>query len=415
MRNWSGHVEFGAASIASPTSVAELQALVAGSARIRALGTAHSFNAIADTSGTQVVLALLPQQVEIDPERRVAWLPAGMRYGTAARIVDEAGWAFHNMASLGHISLAGTIATGTHGSGDRNPTLSAAVWGLEFVSAPGDLVEVTADSDPDLLAASVVSLGCLGVVTRVALRLEPTYDVQQFAYDGVPLAVVEENFDQVFSSAYSVSLFTAWGPSRTGQVWQKHRTAGLTAMPPDEWMGGRLATGKRHPLPDHDPVHCTEQQGVSGPWHERLPHFRLDFTPSSGDELQTEYLVPRERVVEAMLAVDSLADAINPLLQVSEVRTMCADDLWLSGAYGRDTVGIHFTWRKVPEVGDVLPELDSLLGPLGGRPHWGKLFDARTPVAHRYPRFAEFAELVQEVDNTGKFQNEMTAHVLSGL
>lgn len=408
MRNWSGHVEFSAATVAAPADLPALQSLVARSPRIRALGSGHSFNALADTSGVHVVLSDLPQVVEIDPEHQVAWLSAGMRYGTAALVLDEAGWAMHNMASLGHISVAGTVATGTHGSGDTNPTLSAAVWGLEWVAASGDLVMVTADDDPELLAGSVVSLGCLGIVTRVAVRVQPTFEVRQFAFDDVPLATIEDRFDEVFSSAYSVSLFTTWGPGRTEQVWQKKRVGADDAEPEPGWLGGRLAMSKRHPLPQHDPVHCTEQLGVPGPWHERLPHFRLDFTPSSGDELQTEYLVPRAQAVAALRAVDDLADAINPLLQVSEVRTMCADDLWLSGAYGRDTVGIHFTWRKTPEVLDLLPDLDTLLSAHDGRPHWGKLFTATSPVQDRYPRFADFVALVDDHDGEGKFGNDFT-------
>ena len=148
MRNWSGHVEFTSARIETPPTTAELQSLVSGSDRIRALGTAHSFNAIADTVGVHVSVASLPGGIEIDAEQALAWVPAGMRYGEAARLLDARGWAVHNMASLGHISVAGTIATGTHGSGDRNPTLSASVAGLEMVTAAGDLISLTRD-DPD--------------------------------------------------------------------------------------------------------------------------------------------------------------------------------------------------------------------------------------------------------------------------
>ena len=415
MRNWSGHVEFAAESFVEPASVDELQSIVLASPRIRALGTAHSFNDLADTPGTHVSVAGLPQELEIDADQQVARVPAGMRYGRAAQLLDAAGWAVPNMASLGHISVAGTMATGTHGSGDRNQTLSASVAGIDLVTAQGDLVHVDASDEPGSFDGMVVALGALGVVTTVELRIEPAYQVRQYVFDSVSHGALLADFDAAFSSAYSVSFFTTWSAGLVGQVWTKMRDGADPELTGDRLLDGRLAEAKCHPLPGHDAVHCTEQLGVAGPWHERLPHFRLDFTPSSGDELQTEYLVPRDRAVELLSALESLAPRIHPLLHVSEIRTMRADALWLSGAYGRDTVGIHFTWQKRPEILDLLPELDDLLGSAGGRPHWGKLY-ATPPraLAGRYPRFADFARLAHEMDPTGKFRNASLDELLSG-
>ena len=409
MRNWSGHVEFTSARIESPPTTAELQSLVSGSDRIRALGTAHSFNAIADTIGVHVSVASLPGGIEIDAEQALAWVPAGMRYGEAARLLDAKGWAIPNMASLGHISVAGTIATGTHGSGDRNQTLSASVAGIELVTASGDLI-IIADGDPDF-EGSVVALGALGVTTRVLLRIQPRFEIRQYVFDGVTHAALLDGFDEVFASAYSVSYFTCWAPDLTGKIWMKRREgvdAPLTAeqLAGGSWMGGHLADAKRHPLPEHEAIHCTEQLGELLPWHEALPHFKLDFTPSSGDELQTEYLVPRSEAVRLLGELKSIAHRIHPHLHVSEIRTMRADNLWLSGAYGRDTVGIHFTWKKVPDALALLPEIDALLGGAIGRPHWGKLY-ATSPLSliNRYPRFADFDALTHRMDPHGKFRN----------
>ena len=409
MRNWSGHVEFTSAGIESPPTTAELQWLVAGSDRIRALGTAHSFNAIADTIGVHVSVASLPGGIEIDAEQALAWVPAGMRYGEAARLLDAKGWAIPNMASLGHISVAGTIATGTHGSGDRNQTLSASVAGIELVTASGDLITIT-DGDPDF-EGSVVALGALGVTTRVLLRIQPRFEIRQYVFDGVTHAALLDGFDEVFASAYSVSYFTCWAPDLTGKIWMKRREgvdAPLTAeqLAGGSWMGGHLADAKRHPLPEHEAIHCTEQLGELLPWHEALPHFKLDFTPSSGDELQTEYLVPRSEAVRLLGELESIAHRIHPHLHVSEIRTMRADNLWLSGANGRDTVGIHFTWKKVPDALALLPEIDAVLGGAAGRPHWGKLY-AASPLSliDRYPRFADFGALTRRMDPHGKFRN----------
>lgn len=411
MHNWSGHVEFSSAALLAPATVAELQSLVAHADRIRAIGTAHSFNDLADTTGVHVSVAGLAQDIEVDESGGSAWIPAGMRYGDAARILDSRGLAFHNMASLGHISVGGSAATGTHGSGDRNPSLSASVVGLELVTASGDVLNLGSDGDRELLNGAVVSLGALGVVTRVGVRVQPRFEIEQFVIDSVGHDMLLERFDGIFSSAYSVSFFTTWLPSLVGQVWMKRRV-GVDAPWPDErwpeepWMGGTAADGKRHPLPGHDAVNCTDQGGMAGPWHERLPHFRLDFTPSSGDELQTEYLVPRSEAVGLLRELETMAPRIAPLLYISEIRTMCADDLWLSGASGRDTVGIHFTWHKDLRVLELLPDLDALLGPSGGRPHWGKLYSApRGAIAARYPRFDLFVDLADRMDPSRKFRN----------
>ena len=406
MRNWSGHVEFSASEVVEPSTVDEIQRIVSGADLVRALGTAHSFNDVADTTGVHVSLARMPVEVSIDAERRLARVPAGIRYGELAAILDAQGWAVHNMASLGHISVAGTVATGTHGSGDRNRTLSASVQGLDLVLASGDAMHVSREADSPTFAGSVVALGALGIVTSLDLAVEPAFTVRQYVFDDVSHDALLAHFDEAFSSAYSVSLFTTWSPSLVGQIWMKRRNDLDGPWDSTTFLDGRLADGKRHPLPGHDAVHCTEQGGAPGPWHERLPHFRLDFTPSSGDELQTEYLVPRTEAVGLLRDLEALAPRIHPLLHVSEIRTMAADDLWLSGAYGRDTVGIHFTWQRRPEVLGLLPDIDGFFADRGGRPHWGKLYEAApASLVSRYPRFDDFARLANDWDPAGKLRN----------
>lgn len=404
MRNWCGLVDFAAAERVEPATLAEVQQVVSRSPKMRAIGTAHCFNDLADTTGTHLSVARLPIDLDIDVARGEARFAAGIRYGELARLLDEQGWAVHNLASLGHISVAGAVATGTHGSGDRNQNLSAAVRWMQLVTADGDVLEID-DRDPRL-AAMVVSLGSLGIVTRIGLAIEPAYRVRQYVFDRISHAALLENFDGIFSSAYSVSFFTTWSKDLTGQVWMKRREGQDDAWTLDEWMGGHLCQEKQHPLPGHDPVHCTEQLGVPGPSHDRLPHFKLDFTPSSGDELQTEYLVPRDQAVAALAAFGAVAPRIAPLLQVSEIRTMASDDRWLSGAYGRDTVGIHFTWVKDPGVLALLPEIDSFFAAFGGRAHWGKLH--ATPAGAyrmRYPKLPDFMAIRARFDERGKFGN----------
>ena len=401
LTNWAGNHTYDAERVHQPTTVEELQQIVAAADRVRALGTRHAFTDLADTSGTLVSMLDLPADVEVDEATSSVRVAGGVRYGQLADELARQGWALATMASLPHISVAGAVATGTHGSGDRTGSLAAAVSGLEIVGPDGELRRVVrGDAD---FAGSVVALGALGVVTHVTLDVEPTYDVRQDLWTDLPWDVAADHFDELTSSAYSVSLFTDWVSGRVGQVWLKSRDTTPSA---DLW-GAPAATGTLHMLAGADIAAVTEQGGASGPWHQRLPHFRMEFTPSRGEELQSEYLVPRTQVREAIERLRGLGPTFAHLLQVSEVRTVAADDLWLSCAGGQDVVGLHFTWvRDVPGVYAVLPKIEAALLPLGARPHWGKCFVATTEeLRPLYPRFNDFRDLVLRVDPDRTFGN----------
>jgi xylitol oxidase len=414
-RNWAGNYGYRAPRIAHPASMAELQDVVAGAGKIRALGSRHSFNDIADTSGTLVVLDALDAGISVDTQNMTVTVTGGTRYGTLAAELQRQGFALHNLASLPHISVAGAVATATHGSGDRNGNLATVVAELELVSGDGTVVTARR-GDPDF-AGMVVGLGALGIVSRLTLDIEPSFEIAQSVFEGLDWEQVLENFDVLTSSAYSVSLFTDWSGPTVGHAWLKNRTdqAVLPAGLPD-FVAGTPATQARHPLPGVSGSNCTQQLGVPGPWSDRLAHFRMEFTPSKGDELQSEYLIPREHAIEALRTMRGLSEIVTPLLLIGEIRTIAADELWLSPNYGRDGIGLHFTWRQdEPAVKAILRLLEAELAPFGARPHWGKLFHAGAAgLAPLYPRFADFTALAGRLDPAGKFRNAFLDRTVFG-
>lgn len=408
LRNWAGNLTYQAADIQYPTTVEQVQELVRGAVRVKALGSRHSFSAVADTTGTLLSLAQMNRVVSLDRERGRVTVEGGITYGQLCPLLHQEGFALHNLASLPHITVAGACATATHGSGSENGGLATAVAELEMVTADGSLVTFSRDAGEERFYGAVVSLGGLGVVTRLTLDVQPTFQVLQLVYERLPLAALEETFEALMGSGYSVSLFTDWRESTFDQVWLKRRVAeGERVDAAAELYGATQATATLHPIRALSTEGCTEQLGVPGPWHERLPHFRIEYTPSAGDELQSEYFVSRHHAVAALHALDGLREEIAPLVQISEVRTIAADRFWMSPCYGQASVGLHFTWH--PDwagVRALLPLIEERLEPFGARPHWGKLSTLPAePLRARYERLADFRELLQALDPQGKFRN----------
>ncbi len=408
MKNWAGNFVYGARHVHEPRSIDELQGIVRASSALRAIGSRHSFNDIADTTGDLISLAALPRTIEIDRAGETVTVDGGTRYGEVSAALHAAGGALHNLASLPHISVAGACATGTHGSGDGHGNLSTAVLAMDVVRADGEIETIDA-TDGDGLAAAAVSLGALGVVTRLTLRTQAATLVRQDVYEDLPVDAFVEHFDELASAADSVSFFTEWDANPViDQVWLKRRvTVGDPYEPPGDLYGAIRATVERHPIRRMTAEACTPQLGVPGPWHERLPHFRMDHTPSSGAEIQSEYFVGRGDAMAAFAALLALRDRLADLIQVSEIRTVAADDLWLSPASGRPTVAFHFTWKPDTDaVNAILPLVERVLAPYQPRPHWGKAFTMAPPdVRAGYPRLPAFTEFARRLDPDGTFHN----------
>jgi xylitol oxidase len=417
LKNWAGNLEYSTQRLTAANSLESVQDFVRKHKKFKVLGSRHCFNDIANSKDEFLSLKTMDKVVALDSTNRTVTVESRMTYGQLCPHLDREGWALHNLASLPHISIAGACSTATHGSGDKNGNLASAVSALDMVDAAGNVVKLSRQGDPEVFHGAVVGLGALGVLTRVTLDIQPRFMMQQNVYQDLPLQELKNHFDQIESAAYSVSLFTDWKRESINEVWLKTRMdPGQAWVAPKDFFGGRLATKNLHPIVELSAENCTEQMGVPGPWYERLPHFRMGFTPSAGKELQSEYFVPRQHAVEAILAIQRLHEQISPHLLISEIRTIAADDLWLSPCYKQPSVTIHFTWQQDwPAVSKLLPIIEKELAPFGAVPHWGKLFTIHPDrLRARYQKLPEFVALIRKYDPEGKFQNEfLRANVLS--
>lgn len=408
LTNWAGNIVYSTDRIREASTVEEIRSKLRSEDKLKVLGTRHCFNSIADSHYN--LLSLKPmQEMTLDAASGTVTVGAGVKYGQLGPYLDAKGFALHNLASLPHISVAGACSTATHGSGEKNGNLSSAVSGLEMVTAVGEVVRFSRESNAAEFRGAVVGLGALGVITRVTLKVQPTYQVRQYVYEDLPLREMQEHFDEIQASGYSVSLFTDWRGKKISELWIKGRVGeGRPFSGPQELFGATLARKNLHPIEGLSAENCTEQMGVPGPWYDRLPHFRMGFTPSAGKELQTEYLLPRRHAVEAILAVERLQEQVSPHLLISEIRTVAADDLWMSMCYQQPSVAIHFTWKPDwPAVRNVLPVIEKELLPFRPRPHWGKLFTiAPAELRARYEKLDDFLKLAAKYDPKGKFRND---------
>src|SRR5438105_1960604 len=409
LKNWAGNFEYSTDRLYSATSLEQVREFVKKQGKLKVLGTRHCFNNIADSPDYLLSLKSMDQVVTLDQGSRSVTVNAGISYGQLCPYLHSKGFALHNLASLPHISVAGSCSTATHGSGIKNGNLATAVSALEIVTAAGNVVPLSRQKDGETFRGAVVGLGALGVITKLTLDIQPTFTMRQYVYENLPLSEMKVHFDAIESSAYSVSLFTDWQKQRIKEVWLKSRVEeGQSFEATTELNGAERATKNLHPIAELSAENCTEQMGVPGPWYERLPHFRMGFTPSAGKELQSEYFVPRQHAVDAILAIEGLRDQVSPHLLISEIRTIAADELWLSPCYKQPCVTIHFTWKQYwPAVRQLLPVIERELAPFRARPHWGKLFTTSPgQLKSLYEKLPEFIDLTKKYDPQGKLRND---------
>jgi len=409
LQNWAGNLTYSTDRVTYPNSVADIGPLVTKCDHLRGLGTRHCFNTIADSKYNLMSSSKMNHVLSLDRQNRTVTVEGGIKYGELSPYLDKEGFALHNLASLPHISVAGSIITATHGSGIHNGNLSTAVKALEVVVADGTLLAFSKEKDGETFEGVVVNPGALGIIASVTLEVQPTFSMRQQVFVKLPLSQMKDHFDEIVSAGYSVSLFTDWQSPFINEVWIKDKVNPETAYQPmEEFYGAKAATKDLHPIIELSAENCTPQMGKPGPWYERLPHFKMGFTPSSGKELQSEYFIARSHAVEAILAIQSLGKQIGPHLFITEIRTIAADTLWMSPCRNQDSVTIHFTWKQEWDaVSKLLPLIEKELAPFQPRPHWGKLFTMPASVLEsRYEKLADFKKLLAHYDPKGKFRND---------
>jgi xylitol oxidase len=406
-KNWATNITFHDQATLHPKSIEELRDIVTNNPHVRVRGSGHCFNTIADTREIAIVLDQMPNELAIDPSSQSARVGAGLNYAQISECLHGQGLALHNLASLPHISVAGAVATGSHGSGIKNGPLHTAIRSVELMGPDGTVRTLHRDHDDDFYAA-IVGLGLTGIAISYVLDIQPTFEIKQVVYGELPRSTFGQNIIEILSSAYSVSYFTTWGSDGVGDLWFKSRTE-----PPSEFFGAKARSEKAHPIFGVDPDACTEQFAVAGPWHLRLPHFRIDAVPSAGNELQSEFFVDSRDAAAGFAAIEKIAHNFGEKLLVTEVRSMAEDKFWMSQAYGRETVSFHFTWKNDYEVPYLVSLIEEALAPYNFRVHIGKVFNVESDHFHAtYPKFADFVAYVKRVDPNGKFQNQFTKELL---
>lgn len=407
-KNWAGNLTYNAIEELKPANKNELIATIRDHDRIKALGTRHCFNSIADTKYTQVSTENLNKVISLNENDLMVTVESGIKYGQLAPYLEERGYALHNLASLPHISVGGACSTATHGSGVKNGNLSTAVRSIELIKANGEIINLSPGQDNDWFNGGVVGLGGLGVMSSLGLAIQKSFPMRQRVYQNLPLEELKNNFEAILSSGYSVSLFTDWLNNEVSQVWIKSQSGEINEVSSNEFYGAMAATKNLHPIVTLGAENCTEQLGIDGPWYERMPHFKMGFTPSSGEELQAEYFVPFENGLEAMLAIEKIKDKVYPLLLISEIRTIAADSFWMSPCYQQPCLSIHFTLKPDWEgVKKLLPAIEQELAPFRVKPHWGKLFTIpANELGSRYEKMPDFIQMMKTFDPEGKFRND---------
>ena len=356
--NWSNNIEFTAkTALEKPSTADELATLIRDTRRsVKVVGTAHSFNDIADTDGIQISLANF-QNISIDPSRMMVKFGGGVTYISLIKALAAEKMALQNLPSLPHINVVGSVVTGTHGSGMQNQAMGALVSEFAFVDASGAQRRLTREHHEGEFYRYLHSFGALGVIYEMTMDIEPEYGVAKCVYQDVPWDFLKdkEAYNELNQRHEYISYFTDWKEEKMTSIWIGSRynpqnisyedllaQSYLDTCPPT-YLEGTL-TQKIHPVPGRSSDPCVESG--YGMWNDKIYHFKPDKPPSSdGDEIQTEFFVKYADMPAAVAELYSNAALFRDFVQITEIRGVERDSIPLSPAKEQDVMGIHFTWK----------------------------------------------------------------------
>jgi L-gulono-1,4-lactone dehydrogenase len=425
-RNWAGEQRCRPQAIERPGSRNGLEELVVAAAgrgqRVRAAGSGHSFTDIALTGGLLLRLEGLNRVLAADRASGRVKVEAGIVLSELNRRLDELGLAFENLGDIDRQTLAGSISTGTHGTGERFQNLSAQIEAIELVLAGGRALEVSAESDPDTFRAARVGLGALGVIYAITLRTVPAYTLHRVDRPR-PLDDVLESLDELVAASdhFEFYVFPHTRTALCRESWRTDeppRPRSRTAVYAQEvvlenWVGQLFALGARH-LPSQVPRLARIAAGNVGRSTKIDRSFEVFASERRIRFTEMEYAIPRQHAVEAIRRVLELAG--RPEHQVAypiEVRFVAPDDALLSPSHERVTTYVAVHQDRKLRWEPYFRGVEAIMSSYKGRPHWGKRhFQTAETLARLYPRWDDFARVRSELDPDGVFRNAYTDRVL---
>lgn len=427
-RNWAGTEAAVATSVARPTSLDELTSVVAGAGRagrtVRARGSGHSFTAVGAAHDLALDLSAWTGVTDADPATGLVTVRAGTTLRALNAELDRLGLAMTNLGDIDAQTVAGAIATGTHGTGARFGGIATQVAALELVLADGSVVRCSAGERPELFAAARVGLGALGVVTTVTLHTEPSF-VLAATERPEPLTEVLAALEHNCAANDHFEFY--WFPYAANALTKRNNRLPAGAVPAplsparqfveyrlveNTAFGALCRIGRAVPalVPalNRFSASVLSQRSYSDVSH------RVFATNRDVRFVESEYAIPRAALPEVLGELrERVPRLANPVMFPVEVRVAAADDIWLSTAYERDSayIAVHqFVGMPYREYFDLF---ESVAGAAGGRPHWGKMHSLDAAVLRtRYPRFDDFVALRAELDPAGTFTNPYLERVL---
>jgi len=424
--NWGGNQSAAPGRAEAVTSAREVAAVITGAIRrghrVKAVGSGHSFSAIAVPDDVQLTLDPAGAPVDIDPRTGRAQVPAGLALHRLNRLLWQSGLSMQNLGDIETQTVAGAISTGTHGTGAARPGLAAQVRSLEMVLGTGEIVTCSPERNPDLFSAARIGLGALGVITRVTLQCEPAYYLEA-AEESMPLEEVLRRLDELAAASDHFEFF--WFPHTSVALTKRNtRLAGPPAVTrsPRRAAVDALVENGAHGLfcragrwlPGQVPRLNRFLAGHAPPAHYAGASYEVFTSVRRVRFVETEYAIPREAIREALTRVRRMTatyghDVTFPL----EVRFAAADDIPLSTAFGQDTAYIAAHVYRGRPYQAYFDAFEAVMNDYGGRPHWGKMHSQTAAgLRARYPLFDQFLAVRDQADPAGIFRNHYLDRVL---